>query len=94
MDKYYFDLGTVWAVIIALIGSVVVMSLLMIDNINLRREINDAYDALEKNTPPFQVVCFFSQKCLGGYPQVYPQAYVIDLTLVERLTIWKYWLVS
>lgn len=53
MDKYYFDLWTVWAVLIALIGSIIVMSLLMIDNIYLRREINNAYKTLDELAPPF-----------------------------------------
>jgi len=47
MDKYYFDLGTVWAVLIALIGSIVVISYAMVDNFYLRRELNELYNELD-----------------------------------------------
>ena len=43
MDKYYFDLATVWAVLIALIGSIVVISYSLVDNFYLRRELIEAY---------------------------------------------------
>jgi hypothetical protein len=47
MDKYYFDLGTVWAVIIALISSIIVISYSMVDNFYLRRELLEAYRELD-----------------------------------------------
>jgi hypothetical protein len=47
MDKYYFDFGTVIAVMIALIGSMIVISYAMVDNFYLRRELNEAYQELE-----------------------------------------------
>ena len=47
MDKYYFDFGTVVAIMIALIGSMIVISYAMVDNFYLRRELNEAYQELE-----------------------------------------------
>ena len=47
MDKYYFDLGTVWAVLIALIGSIVVISYSLVDNFYLRRELIELYRELD-----------------------------------------------
>ena len=47
MDRYYFDFGTVVAIIIALIGSMLVISYAMVDNFYLRRELNEAYEELQ-----------------------------------------------
>jgi hypothetical protein len=47
MDKYYFDFGPVVAIMIALIGSMIVISYAMVDNFYLRRELNEAYQELE-----------------------------------------------
>ena len=48
MTTYYFDLWTVWAVIIALIGSMVVIAYSMVDNFYLRRDLLEAYRKLEQ----------------------------------------------